>query len=70
MTSASRRSVDLCVAGGQHLRRNVMCSKLRCVVTRRRTRIVFLETEGPLRQRVDDKNDRDDHEEDAVDVDV
>ena len=32
--------------------------------------IVFLETEGPLRKRVDDKYDSDEREEDAVDVDV
>ena len=70
MTSASRRSDDLCVAGGQHLRRNVMCFKLRCVVMRSRTRIVFLEAEGRLCERVDHKNDQDDGEEDAVDIDV
>ena len=47
-----------------------MCSKLRCVVIRSRTRIVFLEAEGRLCERVDHKNDQDDREEDAVDVDV
>ena len=31
---------------------------------------MFTETEGQLRERVDDENDRDDGEEDAVDVDV
>ena len=45
-----------------------MCFKLRCVVMRSRTRIVFLETEGPLCERVDHEYNRHDREEDAVDV--